>query len=46
MAVALFCAVSPAAAQFVTPRGAAPASNVVQEIRVEGTQRIPPETVR
>jgi outer membrane protein insertion porin family len=46
MAVALACAASPAAAQFTTPRAPAPASNVVQEIRVEGTQRIAPETVR
>jgi outer membrane protein insertion porin family len=45
-AVALLCAASPAAAQFTTPRSAAPASNVVQEIRVEGTQRIAVETVR
>lgn len=46
IAVALACAASPATAQFTTPRTAAPASNVVQEIRVEGTQRIAVETVR
>ncbi|MFM7347851.1 MAG: outer membrane protein assembly factor BamA [Tagaea sp.] len=46
IAMALACAVSPAAAQFTTPRTAAPASNVVQEIRIEGTQRIAVETVR
>jgi outer membrane protein insertion porin family len=46
MAVASLCAASPAAAQFVTPRSAAPSAGTVQEIRVEGTQRIAPETVR
>lgn len=46
LAVASLCVASPAAAQFVTPRSSAPAVNTVQEIRVEGTQRIAPETVR
>jgi outer membrane protein insertion porin family len=44
-ALALLCASVPAAAQFTTRPGFVP-SNTVQEIRVEGTQRIPQETVR
>ncbi|MCZ8124702.1 MAG: outer membrane protein assembly factor BamA [Magnetospirillum sp.] len=44
VAVALLFAATPAAAQFVSPRTAT--AGTVQEIRVEGTQRIAPETVR